>query len=48
MMSLENKIRHYEDMLLRSRNVYEQQKIQSELVKMRVDLQKQSWKKENR
>ena len=37
---LQNQIRIFEDMLLRSRNLYEQEKIETELMKMRFQLQK--------
>ena len=37
---LQNQIRIFEDMLLRSRNLYEQEKIETELMKMRSQLQK--------
>lgn len=37
---LESKIKYFEDMLLRSKNIYEQLKIQEELMKLRIKLQK--------
>lgn len=36
---LENQIRTFEDMLLRSKNVYEIEQVRSELLKMRIKLQ---------
>lgn len=42
---LSTKIRMFEDMLLRSKNVYEIDKIRTELFKMRMTLQKMKYKK---
>ena len=37
---LENQIRTFEDILLRSKNVYEIEQVRGELLKMRIRLQK--------
>lgn len=40
---LENQIRTFEDMLLRSKNMYEIEQIRVELTKMRLNLQKMKY-----
>lgn len=42
---LKNQIRTFEDILLRSKNTYEQEKLQGELMKMRVQLQRKEYSK---
>lgn len=42
---LSNKIRMFEDMLLRSKNVYEIEMLRRELTKMRIELQRLQYAK---
>lgn len=42
---MKNQIRTFEDFLLRSKNRYEQERISSELMKMRIQLQKMEYSK---
>lgn len=44
---LSNKIRIFEDMLLRSKNIYEIETLRNELMKMRMALQKVHYAKES-
>lgn len=44
---LSNKIRMFEDMLLRSKNNYEIETLRNELTKMRISLQKMRYAKES-
>lgn len=44
---LSNKIRMFEDMLLRSKNNYEIETLRNELTKMRISLQKMRYEKES-
>ncbi len=44
---LSSKIRIFEDMLLRSKNVYEMETLRSELAKMRISLQKLQYERES-
>lgn len=44
---LSNKIRMFEDMLLRSKNIYEIETLRNELTKMRISLQKIRYAKES-
>lgn len=44
---LSNKIRMFEDMLLRSKNNYEIETLRNELAKMRMSLQKMRYTKES-
>lgn len=44
---LSNKIRMFEDMLLRSKNNYEIETLRNELAKMRMSLQKMRYAKES-
>lgn len=39
-VKLESKIKYFEDMLLRSKNIHEQLRLQEELMKLRIKLQK--------
>ncbi len=41
---LESKIYLFEDLLLRSKNYYEIERIRNELMKMRIELQKMKYK----
>lgn len=44
---LSNKIRIFEDMLLRSKNIYEIETLRNELTKMRMSLQKLQYMRES-
>lgn len=44
---LSNKIRMFEDMLLRSKNVYEIETLRNELTKMRMSLQRMRYARES-
>ena len=44
---LSNKIRMFEDMLLRSKNSYEIETLRNELAKMRMSLQKLQYERES-
>lgn len=44
---LNNKIRIFEDMLLRSKNGYETETLRNELTKMRISLQKLQYARES-
>ena len=45
---LTSKIQYFEDMLLRSKNQHEIERIRGKLSKMRIDLQKKQWEHQKR